>query len=72
LTSALDGGKWSVSRSCPINLPEKEVARESLNAVEKINISYHCWVSNTGQPTISPSLYLLSYPGKEINSDANL
>jgi hypothetical protein len=55
LTSVLDGGEWSTS--VPYHFTVKETrtgthwyCRTGLDFIEKINISYPCWVSNPSSP----------------------
>jgi hypothetical protein len=72
LTSTIDGGELSVSRTCRLNTDERAVnnhwtgdcmgRRACLDAVEKGNISGLCWESNPGLPVRSLSLYRLRYP----------
>jgi hypothetical protein len=70
LTSALDGGKWSVSRSGrstpregTLPVPIGQEGEWTPAPVWTRKIPYPCWESNPNRPTRSSSLYLVSYPG---------
>jgi hypothetical protein len=71
LTSALDGGEWSVSRPCCFTPRERAPGthwiggwvstRAVLDAVSKRKIPNSCRNSNPDHPARSQSLYRLSY-----------
>jgi hypothetical protein len=68
-TSAIDGGKLSISRPGRFYPPQIRGwmgPRADLDAVKKRKISSLCRESNPGHSAYSPSLYLLNCPGSSI------
>jgi hypothetical protein len=71
LTSALDGGEWSASRSCCFTSGERAPGIHwaggwvdpivGLDGAEKKK-SWECWELNPGHNVSSQLLYQLSYP----------